>query len=52
MPQFIWVFIYSSVLKHFTEVGSGELIFTFHTAVRWIIRPQKPADSYCANYRL
>lgn len=30
--NFIWVFAYSSLLKYFTEVGSGTLIFKFHAA--------------------
>lgn len=41
---FIQVFVYSSALKHFTEVGPGTLLITFHTVVRWVDYPSSDAD--------
>lgn len=35
--HFIQVFVYSSILKHFTDVEPGALMLKFSTTVWWII---------------
>lgn len=48
MVHFIWIFEYSSVLKHFSELGPGALILKFHNAVQWISHIQ--AHTHIARY--